>query len=90
MDMVKSVLLFIIAGFFEIGEGYLIWLYLREGRGVEFAILGAIILVLYGIVPTLQPAKFWKGVRRLWWYFHSPFTSRGWGIDKVNPDHFDN
>ena len=79
MDMVKSVLLFIIAGFFEIGEGYLIWLYLREGRGVEFAILGAIILVLYGIVPTLQPAKFWKGVRRLWWYFHSPFTSSGMG-----------
>lgn len=58
IDIIKSVILFIVAGFFEIGGGYLIWLYIREGRGIEFAILGAIILVLYSIVPTLQPAHF--------------------------------
>ena len=29
----KSILFFIIAGFFEIGGGYLIWLWLREGKG---------------------------------------------------------
>jgi small multidrug resistance family-3 protein len=25
---------------------------------MEFAVLGAVILVLYGIIPTLQPANF--------------------------------
>ncbi len=53
-----TILLFILAGVFEIGGGYLIWLWLREGRGLTFAFLGAIVLFLYGIVPTFQPANF--------------------------------
>jgi small multidrug resistance family-3 protein len=53
-----TILLFILAGVFEIGGGYLIWLWLREGRGLTFAFLGAIILFLYGIVLTFQPADF--------------------------------
>jgi small multidrug resistance family-3 protein len=79
MDIVKSILLFIIAGFFEISGGYQIWLYLREGRGIEFAIIGAIILVLYGIIPTLQPANFGRVYAAYGRYFYSPFTSMGMG-----------
>ena len=56
IDTVKSLAFFIIAGFFEIGGGYIVWLWLREGKGFEFAILGAILLILYGIIPTFQPA----------------------------------
>ena len=41
IDTVKSLAFFIIAGFFEIGGGYMVWLWLREGKGFEFAILGA-------------------------------------------------
>ncbi|EKF84729.1 hypothetical protein A994_11986 [Methanobacterium formicicum DSM 3637] len=33
----KSLLFFILAGLCEIGGGYLIWLWLREGRGIELA-----------------------------------------------------
>ena len=34
------------------------WLWRREGKSFSFAVVGAILLVLYGIVPTLQPANF--------------------------------
>ncbi len=89
MDIVKSVILFIIAGFFEIGGGYLIWLYLREGRGIEFAILGAVILVLYGIIPTLQPANFGRVYAAYGGIFIFLSILWGWQIDKINPDRFD-
>ncbi|GLI15366.1 hypothetical protein MTHERMMSTA1_24920 [Methanosarcina thermophila MST-A1] len=38
-----TILLFILAGIFEIGGGYLLWLWLREGRELIFAFAGAII-----------------------------------------------
>src|SRR5260370_7243820 len=58
MEVTKSLFYFVIAGLCEIGGGYLVWLWRREGKGFGFAVLGAVALVLYGIVPTLQPANF--------------------------------
>jgi len=49
---------FVVAGLFEIGGGYLVWLWLREGKSFWFALAGAAILFLYAIVPTFQPANF--------------------------------
>jgi hypothetical protein len=51
--MIQSLLLFLVAGLFEIGGGYLFWLWLREGKSVWLAVIGVIILALYGVVPTL-------------------------------------
>ena len=47
MDYLKSIFLFVLAGLCEIGGGYLIWLWLREGKGWELAVIGAVVLVLY-------------------------------------------
>ena len=58
METLKSILFFIAAGLCEIGGGYLIWLWLRENRSVWYAALGAVLLILYGIIPTLQTANF--------------------------------
>ena len=58
IGIIKSVGYFILAGLFEIGGGYLVWLWLREGKPIGYAFVGAIILVLYGIIPTFQPAHF--------------------------------
>ena len=55
MLIVKSLLYFLLAGLCEIGGGYLMWLWLREGRSLLFGLSGAAILIVYGIVPTLQP-----------------------------------
>ena len=89
INTLKSIIFFIIAGFFEIGGGYLIWLWLREGKGIEFAILGAIILILYGIVPTFQPASFGKTYVAYGGVFIALSLLWGWKIDNVVPDQFD-
>jgi small multidrug resistance family-3 protein len=41
---IYTVLLFILAGIFEIGGGYLLWIWLREGKELIFAFLGVFIL----------------------------------------------
>ncbi|WP_412026504.1 YnfA family protein [Deinococcus yunweiensis] len=56
--MLASVLLFVLAGLAEIGGGYLVWLWLREGRPWWVGLLGGLVLVLYGILPALQPQSF--------------------------------
>lgn len=56
--MLRSVALFVLAGLAEIGGGYLMWLWLRENRSAWLGLLGASILVLYGVLPTLQPEAF--------------------------------
>ena len=60
MSVAKSALLFVVAGLCEIGGGYFIWLWMREGKSAWIALAGAFILILSGIIPTLQPAHFGK------------------------------
>lgn len=89
MVITKSLSLFILAGLFEIGGGYLVWLWLREGRSIWVGVAGAVILVLYGIVPTLQPANFGRVYAAYGGIFVVLSILWGWQIDKVNPDRFD-
>ena len=55
LENIKSIFYFLLAGVFEIGGGYFIWLWLREGKSLIYGIIGALALILYGIIPTLQP-----------------------------------
>ena len=45
METVRSILLFLLAGSCEIG-GYLVWLWLREGRSLWLGLLGGAVRVL--------------------------------------------
>jgi small multidrug resistance family-3 protein len=47
--------LFVLAGLCEIGGGYLVWGWMRENKPVLWVIIGAAVLVLYGVVAALQP-----------------------------------
>lgn len=49
--------LFVLAGLCEIGGGYLIWGWLRQDKPLAWALLGAAILALYGVVAALQPIE---------------------------------
>ena len=60
MLVLKTIIIFIIAGICEIGGGYLIWQSLREGKPMWYGVLGGAILVLYGIVATFQMENFAK------------------------------
>lgn len=58
MILLKSIPLFILAGFCEIGGGYLIWLWLREDKPIWFGLLGGLILAMYGVVASFQTQDF--------------------------------
>jgi small multidrug resistance family-3 protein len=85
----QSLVLFIIAGLFEIGGGYLVWLWLREGRSLWVAVAGAVVLILYGIVPTFQPQNFGRVYAAYGGVFVVLSILWGWKIDKIIPDRYD-
>jgi len=58
IHILKSILIFILAGLCEIGGGYLVWLWLKEDKPVWIGAIGLIVLGLYGVVATFQSANF--------------------------------
>ncbi|KWX81169.1 hypothetical protein AMQ83_35025 [Paenibacillus riograndensis] len=88
--MVIAILLFIVAGLAEIGGGYLVWLWLREARPLWYGLVGALILVAYGIIPTLQ--KF-PSFGRVYAAYGGVFIVLavlwGWLVVKKTPDLYD-
>lgn len=86
--MARSLLLFLLAGSCEIGGGYLVWLWLRAGRPALFGVIGAILLVVYGVLPTLQPpsAPFGRVYAAYGGVFVVLSLLWGWGVDKHRPD----
>lgn len=80
---------FLIAGLCEIGGGYLIWLWLRKNQSIWLAVVGAGLLIVYGIIPTLQPASFGRVYAAYGGIFIVLSILWGWQIDKITPDKFD-
>lgn len=87
--MVRSLLYFLLAGLCEIGGGYLIWLWLREGKPAWLGLLGAFVLFLYGVIPTLQPTTFGRVYAAYGGVFILLSLLWGWAIDGIKPDRFD-
>jgi small multidrug resistance family-3 protein len=85
----RSVFLFVIAALFEIGGGYLFWLWLRDRRGVAFGVLGGLVLFLYGVIPTLQTGTFARVYAAYGGVFVVFSLLWGWLIDRQRPDRFD-
>ena len=81
----KSVLLFVLAGLFEIGGGWLVWQWFRSGRSVALGALGGLVLFLYGIVPTFQPAHFGRVYAAYGGVFVLLSLLWGWRIDGTAP-----
>jgi small multidrug resistance family-3 protein len=89
-DILKSALLFVLAGISEIGGAYLVWQALREGGGTWFAVLGGLLLVCYGGVVTLQPdVHFGRVLAAYGGVFIA--GSLAWGVvfDRFQPDRYD-
>lgn len=64
------------------------WIWLREGKPLWMGILGGLILVFYGILPTLQPAVLDFG--RVYAAYGGLFIVLsllwGWVVDGKTPD----
>ncbi len=89
MQAAKSLFYFLLAGLCELGGGYLIWLWLRENRSIWLGVLGAVLLIFYGIIPTLQTASFGRVYAAYGGVFIILSILWGWQIEKIVPDKFD-
>lgn len=85
----RSLGLFVAAGLAEIGGGYLVWLWLREGRSPWLGIAGAAVLIAYGIIPTLQPAGFGRVYAAYGGFFIVLSLLWGWVFEGSVPDRWD-
>lgn len=81
-----SVVLFAFAGLLEIGGGWLVWQSVRDAKPWFWGAAGGLLLLLYGLVPTLQTAHF----GRVYAAYGGVFVvlSLLWGalVDKDLPD----
>lgn len=88
--MIFGIVLFIVAGIAEIGGGYLIWLWLREGRPAYFGVIGGITLAIYGVVATFQSfPTFGRVYAAYGGIFIVLSVLWGWGVDRKLPDLYD-
>lgn len=85
----NSMAVFTLAGLCEIGGGYLVWLWLKEGRPLWYGIVGGFVLALYGMVATLQPAPFGRVYATYGGVFIVMSLLWGWGVDQRVPDVYD-
>jgi small multidrug resistance family-3 protein len=89
MSVAHSVALFLMAGLCEIGGGYLVWQWWRNGANWSIGLIGAIILILYGIIPTYQAANFGRVYAAYGGWFVVLSILWGWAIDHTAPDIYD-
>ncbi len=88
--MFNAAIIFILAGLAEIGGGYLIWLWLREGKSFWLGGFGGILLALYGAIATFQSfPSFGRVYAAYGGVFIVLSVLWGWGIDKKTPDLYD-
>lgn len=82
--------LFFIAAIAEIAGGYFVWLWIRQKKTVALGMVGAIILFVYGIIPTLQPSN---NFGRIYAAYGGIFivSSIIWGrlVDRKKPDRYE-
>lgn len=87
---IMTILIFLLAGLAEIGGGYLIWQWLREGKSYYWGIFGGIALVLYGIIATFQSfMSFGRVYAAYGGIFIILSVLWGWGMDRKTPDMYD-
>lgn len=86
---IRSLALFVLAGLAEIGGGWLVWQWWRSGAGWIVGVMGAAVLVLYGIIPTYQAAHFGRVYAAYGGVFVVLSLLWGWGVDGIAPDRFD-
>jgi small multidrug resistance family-3 protein len=89
-EVARAVGLFALAGLAEIGGGWLVWQWLREERPWPIGLIGALVLVGYGVIPTLQDSPHFG---RVYAAYGGIFIvlALAWGtvFDGFRPDRWD-
>lgn len=89
VSLVRSIGRFIIAGVCEIGGGWLVWKWLRDHKPGWWRLLGGLVLMHYGVIPTLQTSHFGRIYAVYGGFFIVLSLLWGWGVDGDRPDRAD-
>ena len=65
------------------------WLWWRESRPWPLGLIGAAVLVAYGLIPTYQVAHFGRVYAAYGGVFVVLSLLWGWAVDRVSPDRYD-
>jgi small multidrug resistance family-3 protein len=85
--VLRAVAVFIAAGFAEILGGWLVWKAVRENKLWWWAVLGSLVLIVYGFVPTLQPTDSFGRIYAVYGGFFIVLSFlAGWILDGDKPD----
>ena len=86
----RSIALFAVAALAEIGGAYLVWLGIKEHKGVAFVALGAMALTAYGVIAAFQPSnEFGRVLAAYGGVFIIGSLLWGVAFDGFRPDRFD-
>lgn len=61
----------------------------EKWRQLGVGAVGALVLFLYGIVPTYQPTHFGRVYAAYGGVFVALSIICGWGVDRIAPDRYD-
>jgi small multidrug resistance family-3 protein len=87
VTIVQAIALFVAAGVAEIGGGWLVWKAVRSNKPWWWALLGSLVLVLYGFLPTLQPTDSFGRIYAVYGGFFIVLSFlAGWWLDGDKPD----
>ncbi|CAN5415527.1 YnfA family protein [soil metagenome] len=90
MQVLRSLALFVVVAFAEIGGAYLVWLGIREGRGWPWVVAGAVGLTAYGVLATFQPdANFGRIFAAYGGIFIAGSLAWGMVFEGFRPDRYD-
>ncbi len=89
VTVLTALALFLLAGLCEIGGGWLVWKWRKAGWHWGFFLLGSCILVLYGLVPTLQDQVFGRVYAAYGGFFIALSFLWDWALDGQRPDRWD-
>jgi small multidrug resistance family-3 protein len=86
----RSIALFVAAAICEIGGAYLVWIAIKDDRGLLLGVVGAIALVAYGVVATFQPeSEFGRVLAAYGGVFIVGSLVWGVAFDGFRPDRYD-
>ena len=86
----RSIAFFAAAALAEIGGAYLVWIGLKDDKGLLYVLLGVIALGLYGVVATFQPSnEFGRVLAAYGGVFIVGSLPWGGAFDNFHPDRAD-
>lgn len=90
MLLARTLIIFALAAFAEIGGAWLVWQGVREHRGALFVGLGVLVLGAYGLIATLQAdGNFGRVLAAYGGIFVAGSLAWGIVVDKFTPDRWD-